>query len=197
MCHRGAGHHQIGAHPVDVESCAQRRDPIQFGIRQHHLGHQSAGGGDPLPQFGVGGGVALCEPDRVGLVGQPGPDHLAADRHVAGGRDVDGQAEPVQQLRTQFALFGIHRADQHEPRIMGVRDTVALDVHPAHRGGVEQDVDEVVGQQVDFVDVEHAAVRTGQQPRREGVLAVAQHLLQVQRSDHPVLGGADREFDEP
>ena len=37
----------------------------------------------------------------------------------------------------------------------------------------------------------------GQQSRRERVLAVAQHLLQVQRPDHPVLGGADRQFDQP
>ena len=31
------------------------------------------------------------------------------------------------------------------------------------RGGVEQQVDEVVVQQVDLVDVEHAAVRGGEQ----------------------------------
>ena len=109
---------------------------------------------------------------------------------------VDRQPEPVQQLRTQFALFGIHRADQHEPRLVAVRDAVALDVHPAHRRGVEQHVDQMVVQQVDLVDVQHAAVRARQQSRRERVLAVAQHPLQVQRSDHAVLGGADRQFDQ-
>ena len=77
-----------------------------------------------------------------------------------------------------------------------MRDTVAFDVHPAHRRGVEQHVDEVVVQQVDLVDVQHAAVRAGKQTRREGVLAVAQHPLQVQRADHPVLGGADGQLDE-
>ena len=78
-----------------------------------------------------------------------------------------------------------------------MRDAVALDVHPAHRRGVEQHVDQMVVQQVDLVDVEHAAVRAGQQAGRERMLAVAQHLLQVQRSDHAVLGGADRQLDEP
>jgi hypothetical protein len=75
---------------------------------------------------------------------------------------VDGQSEPVQQLRAQLALLGVHRADQHEARLVRVRDPVALDVHPAHRRGVQHDVDEVV-RQVDLVDVEHAAVGAGQQ----------------------------------
>ena len=78
---------------------------------------------------------------------------------------VDGEAEPVQQLRPQFTLFGVHGADQHEPGLVAVRDAVAFDVHPAHRRGVEQHVDEVVVQEVDLVDVQHAAVRAGQQAR--------------------------------
>ncbi len=109
---------------------------------------------------------------------------------------IDGEAEPVQQLRAQLALFRVHGADQHEAGLMAVRDAVAFDVDPAHRRGVEQHVDQMVVQEVDLVDVQHAAVRTGQQPRREGVLAVAQHTLQVQRADHPVLGGADGQLDE-
>ena len=55
---------------------------------------------------------------------------------------VDGEAEPVQQLRAQFALFGVHGADQHEAGLVAVRNAVALDVHPAHRRGVEQHVHE-------------------------------------------------------
>ena len=109
---------------------------------------------------------------------------------------VDGEAEPVQQLRAQLALFRVHGADQHETGLVAVRDAVAFDVHPAHRGGVEQHVDQVVVQQVDLVDVQHAAVCAGQQSRREGVLTVAQHTLQVQRADHAVLGGADGQLDQ-
>ena len=109
---------------------------------------------------------------------------------------VDGQPEPVEQLRAQLALFGIHGADEHEARLMAVRDAVPLDVHPAHRRGVEHHVDQMVVQQVDLVDVEHAAVGAGEQARREGVLAVAQHLLQIQRPDDAVLGRADRQLDE-
>ena len=93
---------------------------------------------------------------------------------------VDGETEPVQQLRAQFALLRIHRADQHEPGLVRMGDAVAFDVHPPHRGGVEQHVDQMIVQQVDLVDVEHAAVRAGQQARRKRVLTVAQHPLQVQ-----------------
>ena len=109
---------------------------------------------------------------------------------------VDGQPEPVQQLRAQLALFGIHGSDEDETRVVTVRDPVALHVYPPHRGGVEQYVDQVVVQQIDLVDIEHTAVRARQQARRERVLAVAQDLLQVQRADDAVLGGTDRQLDQ-
>ena len=141
-------------------------------------------------------GIACGESGGIGLERHPLPDHLHAHVDIARGVHVDGQPEPVQQLRAQFALFGIHGADEHETRVVAVRYPVALDVHPPHRGGVEQHVDQVVVQQIDLVDIEHAAVRAGQQTRRECVLAVAQHLLQVQRTDDAVLGRADRQLDE-
>ena len=78
---------------------------------------------------------------------------------------------------------------------MAHRDRVALDVADAHRGGVEQDVDEVVGQQVDLVDVEHAAVRARQQPGLEGALA-GQRAAEVQRAHEAVDRRADRQLDE-
>ncbi|SLJ82799.1 Uncharacterised protein [Mycobacteroides abscessus subsp. abscessus] len=61
-----------------------------------------------------------------------------------------------------------------------MRDAVAFDVHPAHRGRVEQHVHQVVVQQIDLVDVEHAVVGGGQQPGPERLFAVAQHPLQIQ-----------------
>ena len=77
---------------------------------------------------------------------------------------------------------------------MTVRDTVPLDVHPTHRRGVEKHIDEMVVEEVHLVDVQHTTVRSRQQPRGERVLAVAQYLLQVQRSDDAVLGGTDRQL---
>ena len=80
---------------------------------------------------------------------------------------------------------------------MRTETPVALDVRTAHRGGVEQQVDEVVVQQVDLVDVEHAAVRVGEEPGLVGPHALGQRPLQVQRADQPVLGGADGQLDQP
>ena len=102
---------------------------------------------------------------RVGLERHPRTDDVGAHVDVARRVHVDGEPEPVQQLRTQLTLFGVHGADQHEPGFVAVRNAVAFDVHPAHRRGVEQHVDKVVVQQVDLIDVQHAAVRAGQQTR--------------------------------
>ena len=104
-------------------SRAQRGDPVQFGVgRGTRPRGPGAAGGDPHREVTVGLGVAGGESDRVGLVGQPLADHLAAHRHLPGGVHVDGQSEPVQQLRAQLALLGVHRADQHEARLVRVRD---------------------------------------------------------------------------
>ena len=140
--------------------------------------------------------IASGEPGGIGLERHPLTDHLHPHIDIAGGVHVDRQPEPVQQLRAQLALFGIHGSDEDETRVVTVRDPVALDMHPPHRGGVEQHVDQVVVQQIDLVDIEHAAVGAGQQARRERVLAVAQDFLQIQRADDAVLGGSDRQLDE-
>ena len=76
------------------------------------------------------------------------------------------------------------------------RHAVPLDVRAAHRGRVQQQVDQVVGQQVDLVDVERAAVRRGEQARLVRLHPVGERALDVEGADHPVLGGADRQLDQ-
>ena len=140
---------------------------------------------------------AAANAGRVGLERQPPAHHLDPRVDVARGPHLDGQPEPVEQLRAQLALLRVHRADQQERRRVRHRHAVALDVRAPHRGGVEQQVDEVVVQQVDLVDVEHAAVRVGEQPGLVGAHALGQRALQVERPDQPVLGRADRQLDQP
>ena len=114
VCHRSAGQHQIGSHPVDIEGRTQRGDPVQLAIGQFDIVHPGTRGGDPVGQFTVLGGVPSSESDWVGLVVQSSPDHRTADRHLTGGVHVYSQTEPIEKLRAQFALFGIHGADQDE-----------------------------------------------------------------------------------
>ena len=75
------------------------------------------------------------------------------------------------------------------------RDGVALDARDAGSGGVEQRIDEVVGQQVDLVDVEDALVRAREQARLERLLAL-QRATEVERADEPVEARAERQLDE-
>ena len=89
----------------------------------------------------------------------------ARSRRVARGGDLHGEAEPVQQLGAELALLGVHGADQHQLRGVADRDAFALDGRPAGGGGVQQQIDQMIMEQIDFVDVEDAAVRGGQQPR--------------------------------
>jgi hypothetical protein len=77
------------------------------------------------------------------------------------------------------------------------RDAFAFHGRPAGGGGVQQQIDQMVVQQIDFVDVEDAAVRGGQQPRLVAHLAGAQSLLEVQGADDAVLGRAHGELDQP
>jgi hypothetical protein len=74
-------------------------------------------------------------------------------------------------------------------------DALTFDVRGAHRGGVQQQVDQVVVEEVDLVDVEDPAVRVGQQARLEGLHTLREGPLDVQRTDEAVLGGADGQFD--
>ena len=89
-----------------------------------------------------------------------------AQLRVGGVGERDGQAEAIEQLRTQLAFLRVHRAHQHEARGVLVRDAVALDHVDAAGGGVEQRIDQRIGQQVDLVDVQHALVRARQQAGR-------------------------------
>ena len=74
------------------------------------------------------------------------------------------------------------------------RDALALHVIHAQGGRVEQQVHQMVVEQVDLVDVEHAAVRRGEQAGLEGGRARGQHALDVERTGQAVLGRPHRQF---
>jgi hypothetical protein len=98
--------------------------------------------------------------------------------------------------RTKRALSEGRAEYEDEARVVGDRDAVALDGRAPHRGGVEEQVDEVVVEQVDLVDVEEAAVGLGEQAGLVLRATLRQCALEVQRAEDPVLGGADGQLDE-
>ena len=79
---------------------------------------------------------------------------------------------------------------------MDERHAFALHGVDAERGGVEQDVHKMIGQQVDFIDIEDAAMRRGEEAGLEGASSFPHRPLQIERAEDAVLGGADRQIDE-
>ncbi|MDT4856277.1 hypothetical protein FQZ97_906630 [compost metagenome] len=77
-----------------------------------------------------------------------------------------------------------------------MRDAIALHQVDAAGGHVQQQVHQVIGQQVDFVHVEHAAMGLGQHAGGELRAAFAERGIQVQGADYAFLAGAERQGDE-
>ena len=144
----------------------------------------------------LGGLPQGIERRRV-LLERSSPAHdLNALRRVAHAQDIHAQPEPVKQLRTQIALLRIHRANEHEASGVCERHTLTLHGVDPHRSRIEQRVDQMVVEQVDFVDVEDGSVGRRKKARLEDPLAVFERVLEVKRSDEPVLGGRDRQLDD-
>ncbi|CAM5559320.1 hypothetical protein SFIMM107S_05927 [Streptomyces griseus] len=193
----GTGHHDVGPHPVHLERGAGGGDLPQHAVAEHDTGQQGARIGDPLPQGALLLGPARREALGIVVVREPAPHDLDPLVGVPGRGHLDGQPEPVQQLRPQLALFRVHRPDQQEPRGMPYGDALALHVRGAHGRRVQQQVHQVVVEQVDLVDVQDPAMRVGQQPRLERLYALRERPLDVQRPHQPVLGRADGQLHGP
>ena len=95
-----------------------------------------AGLPDPRPQFALCVAKLATKAVWIGVeafatVGDFDPVVGIVDR-----REIDHDVEPVQELRTEPSLLGVHRADQHEVRRVADGDALALDDVLAHRRGV-------------------------------------------------------------
>ena len=153
--------HQVGAQAIDGGGEAALGDGVQAGVGQRDVVQALAGLAAALAQ-GVLFVPPLGEEGLGGVVEGQAPAHnFRALRRLGRTTELHLEAEAVEQLRAQLAFLGVHGADQHEARRVAVRQAIALDVVDAAGGDVEQQVDQMVGQQVDLVDVEHAAVGIG------------------------------------
>jgi len=83
-------------------------------------------------------------------------------------------------LRTQLAFFRIHRTDKDEPRRVVDRYRVPFHVITSHCRGVEQHIDQVVGQQIHLIDIQDPAMSGRQQSRFESADAFGQCPFQVE-----------------
>ena len=192
----GADEGQLAAQAVGAEGDAEGGAVAQGRVGDLDGAEAVAGGEDRLPQAGVGGAPALHEGGVVGFVGVAAADHLDAVVDVGGRRDLDREAEAVEELGAELALLGVAGADEDEAGGMADREALALDDVLARGGDVEEEVDDVVLEQIDLVDVEIAAVGAGQQAGLKGFFAAGEGALDVEGADDAVLGGAEGEVDD-
>ncbi len=195
---RGGGlvDREVGAEAVGPFAGATGAERGEDRVGDLDRGQETLGAGDPFPLAAVGLGPAGAEGRGIGLEREPAADDLGAERGVGHRLDLDGQAEAVEQLRAEVALLGVHRPDEDETRGMAERQALALDVVDAHRGGVKQQVHQVIAEEVHLVDVQDAPVRGREQARLERPRAGAQRPFQVQAADHAVFGRPDGKVDQ-
>ncbi len=189
-------HHDIGTQARHFKFAAQRADEGEQRVGQRDPGQHRLGRGKPRAQRIRVGLPVGNEARRVGLERQAPAHHLGPDGGIARGGHLHHHAEAVQQLRAQVALFEVHGAEQRDARGVAHRQALALDRVVPHGRHIEQHVDQVVGQQVDLVDIQQATVRRGQQARLECLAAVLERALDVEVAEHAVFGGAQRQVDE-
>ncbi len=192
---RGARGHDVAAHAVDAQGGAGGDDSLQLPLAQPDARQADACRGDACRERFLRSPPVGGEPLRVALEREAPPHDLGAQRGLARPAHLDAEPEAIQQLRPQLPLLHVHRADEEEAGSVHGRDRVPLHAGDARRGRVQQRVDEMVGQQVDLVDVEDALMGARQQPCLERPLA-GQRAAEVERPDQPVQARAERELDE-
>ena len=185
--------HEVTADTVEVELRADRRDPHQLAFGDRYRADECPSRGDALRQCPLGLGPLSGERRRRRVeVHSPAHDP-SARLHVARTGDLHAEAEAVEQLRAELTLLGVHGAHEQEARVLHDADPIALDGHLTRGGSVQQGVDEVVAQQVDLVDVEHAAVGAAEQAGLDTVIA-GQGGAQVEGPDQPVQRRTERQL---
>lgn len=169
---RGAHQRQVTAQAVGAQRHAQRGRALA-----HRIGHGHRFNGFACPDDLLADALVLGGPLRgkglwIALVRVAAAHHLHTHRQIVGCLHLHRQAKAVEQLRAQFALLRVTAAHKHKARGVTDGQALALDHVLAAGGHVDQQVHQMVFQQVDFIDVEKAAVRARQQAGLEGLDAL-------------------------
>ncbi len=190
----GPADRQVGPEPLGPHGRTQRRH-----LFDHLVAHTRRPGlTQPAAQISLRGRhlAGGQGPDRVGVECQTPPYRRRPLGRVACRPHPDRQPETVQQLRPQVPLLRVHGPDQQEAAGVDVGD--ALPLHPVDAAGghVQEHVHQVIREQVDLIDVEDSAVRGRDQTGAEPLAAARQRRGQIDRPNHAILGGAQRQLHE-
>lgn len=198
---RGIGAGRAHEREFAAQAIGPHRDAQAGSILQRFIGHRDLGQrllalGNALDDLGIGLGPVCGECGAIAFLRIAAAHDLDTLFDILRRLHLDRQAEPVEQLRAQFALFRVAAADQHEFRRMPDRQPLALDQVLARLRDIEEQVDQMVLEQIDLVDIQVSAMRAGEQPRLERLLATPQCAFEIERAEHPVLGRAQRQVDK-
>ena len=118
--------------------------------------------------------------------------HPLLGAHHLVGRERNGEA--IEQVIANVAFLRVVRGDQQGPA--GVAEAEAFPFHPvfAAAHGRQHQIDDAVVQQVQFIDIEHAAVGIRQQTRLEHGAAAGQGRGHIHRTHQPVFGDPQRDL---
>ena len=120
--------------------------------------------------------------------------HPLLGAHQLVGRQRNGEA--IEQVIANVAFFGVVCGDQQGPA--GVAEAEAFPFHPvfAAAHGCQHQIDDAIVQQIQFIDVEHAAVGIRQQARLEHGAAAGQGRGHIHRTHQPVFGDPQGDLHE-
>ena len=120
------------------------------------------------------------------------PHNLGALLGCSSGRQHHQQPRAVKQVAARHALRRVIRADQAELRWHTRANALALNSHFAAFERTEQQVGGTIGQQVESIDIDRAAVRAGEYAWPQHPRASAQRCLNIQAAKQRLLIGTKR-----
>ena len=109
-------------------------------------------------------------------------------------RNHNTQTEAVKELWTDIALLRVHRADEYKTRRMRIGHALALHRVHTHSRSIQQHIDNMVVQQIDFINIENITVRLRQNACLKLLLAMLNRMLYIQRAHNAILCRADRQL---
>ena len=193
---RRAQQRELAAQSVGAKLRTERRCPLEHQVGNDQRIEARARLLEMAAHFRISFVPVRHERHRIAVERVAALDHVDARRDDRGRAHVDRETEAVEQLGPEFAFFGIAAANEHETRGMANAHPFTLDHVLAGGGRVEKQVDEMILQQVHFVDIQEAAMSAGQEAGLEGLFARRQRLLEVEGPNHAVFGRAQREIDD-
>src|SRR6185295_19363910 len=120
-------------------------------------------------------------------------NYLDSHFRIVFGFDLNVKSETIQKLWPQFALFRITGTNQHKSSRMLNRNVFSFNLVATRHGNVEQQINEMVLEQVDFVYIKKASVRARQQTRLKSFYSLAQGSLDIYRTTDAIFSSSQRQ----